>query len=494
MDDENRKLREELLRLKGGDSSSSTTNNHTTNVYNVKKRHNISSTLSNTNGFDRELGRNMSPSAGSSTLVERLTHENAELRRDLGAQISMLTSRNREKERLYQEIEELKLGARRGDGSRSAAGDSIFERSISRAHGRSASRVSDVTKATQISDTERDMLEAKNGELRDQNAKLRLELQGMERAINSVLDELEGYDQLKIEIEKQAQTCDEHRQDTQAMQRERDEALKHQEDIELEMQDLKAEAQDRIDALEEELDQKDQVMRRLKAEISNQAEQSDALGSEVRSLNERILRVGEDMRSKIKKIEDLEIEIEAINRETEAIDKDFHEEKDKNARLLVQQESSQNEISFLREEQDEHVIKIGDLEDSINNLQNSLNSERERTKDLDSRLAEERHQREVIGSKEKQEVQKIVNDLNREASNAKEESRKLKKTLQSSEIDAAAVKERLAELEKNLREALGDSNGTRSSFLTVSNFLSLVETLLTRFSQSPSCKSSLNPH
>lgn len=438
----------------------------------------MSSTVSRTNTFDREFDRSTSVSGVSNTSVARLTHENADLRRDLVAQISMLTSRNREKERLYQEIEELKLGVRRGDGSCSVAGDSIFERSVSRAHGRSSSRISEFTKATQISDNERELLETKNGELRDQNSTLKLEVQALERQMDPLLDELDRYDRLRLDhdklrldYEKVSQEFEEAIQDLQRMQSERDVEIKSVEDLHVRIQNLKAEGQGRIDSLEEELYQKDQIQQRLQADLSNQAEQfseqSAALDTEFRSLKERFLRVGEDLRGKVKRIEELEIEIEAITRETEAIDKVYHEEKDKNARLNVQQESSQDEISFLRDEQEAHVIKIGDLENIVNNLQNNLNSEKERTKDLDSRLAEERHQREVIGSKEKQDVKKMMNDLNREASNAKEESRKLKKSLHSSEIEATAVKERLMELESNLREALGDSNGTRSSFLTV---------------------------
>ncbi|MCJ1468998.1 Anucleate primary sterigmata protein B [Pseudocyphellaria aurata] len=462
-DEENRKLREELWRRKS-DTSTTTTNN-ATDMYHITKRHQTSS-LTHTESSDRGGGLD---SAASSTLVEQLRHENAELRREVGAQTSMLTSRNREKERLYQEIEELKLGARRGD-TRSVVGDSIFERSASRAHGRSASRASDMTKVTQISDAEREALEIKNGELRDQINESKLLNQALERHIGVLLDELEQSDTMKADYVKLQQIYDEDvegaTEDLQRMQSERDEALKYQEVIEGDMQDLKEEAQERLNALEEELNRKTQDLQRSHEENADLGEQSDALAKEIRSLQDRMQRAQEDMRSKVKKIQDLGIEIEAINRENEIIDKDYHEEKDKNARLTIQQESSQNEIAFLREEQDGDKIKIGDLEDHVNNLKASLSSEKDRCRDLDSRLAEERHQREIIGGKEKQEVQKMINDLNREASGAQEESRKLKKSLQASEIDATTFKERLMELESNLREALGDANGTRSSFLT----------------------------
>ena len=141
-DEDNLRLRDEIRRLRS-DASSTTTNNHAANVYNVSRRQKLSSTVSYSNVSDREPDRNGAFSAASSTLVEQLRHENAELRREVGAQTSMLTSRNREKERLYQEIEDLKLGARHG--TRSVAGDSIFDRSASRAQGRPASRGSDQT-------------------------------------------------------------------------------------------------------------------------------------------------------------------------------------------------------------------------------------------------------------------------------------------------------------------------------------------------------------
>lgn len=467
-DEDNRRLRDEILRLKS-DASSTTTNNHAANVYHVSRQQKLASTVSYNSVSDRDHDRNGAFSQSSGTLVEQLRHENAELRREVGAQTSMLTSRNREKERLYQEIEDLKLGARHG--TRSVAGDSIFERSASRAVGRPASRGSDQTRATQMSDNERDAYELKNGQLRDQNAGLKLEVHDLTRKLEELLDELEQLDAVKIEHEELKQLYDNDvglaTEDLKAMQHERDEALRGQEEMEAELQDLKAEGNERIGALEEEVDQKNQEIQRLHNELSNHVEDSEALRKEVRTLSESILRVEEEIEMKNKRTRDLQLELEELSQEADAMDKDLREERDKNTKLNVQLESGQSEIAFLREEQDGDKIKIGDLEDAVNNLKASLTSEKERTKDLEARLAEERHQREVIGSKEKQDVQKMMNDLNREASAAKDESRKLKKNLQSLEIEATSYKERLTELENNLREALGDPNGTRSSFITI---------------------------
>ena len=466
-DEDNAKLREDLRRLKSDDSSM-TTNNQAANVYHVNRRQKNSSTVSFNEISDHRQDRNGGSSAVSSTLVEQLRHENAELRREVGAQTSMLTSRNREKERLYQEIEDLKLGSRHG--TRSIAGDSIFERSASRAHARPASRASDQTRTTQMSDAERDAYEFRNGQLRDQNAGLKLEIHELTKKLEELLDELEQYDVMKIEHEDLRQLYDNDvglaTEDLKIMQAERDEALRLQEDMEVELQDLKAEGNERIGALEEEVDDKNQELQSLHNELSNNAEDSEALRKEVRTLSESILRVEEEIEGKSKRVRDLELELEELGREADSMDKDLREERDKINKLTVQQESGQNEIAFLREEQDGDKIKIGDLEDALNNLKASLSSEKDHVMDLETRLAEERHQREVIGGKEKQEVQQMTNDLNRELSSAQEESGRLKKSLQSREIEASSFKERLTELENHLRELLGDPNGTRSSFLT----------------------------
>lgn len=463
-DEENRKLRGEISRLNNNHSSTGTHNS-------LNKRHQTSSTYPLSPGLGGPLEREGSFSAASSTLVEQLTHENAELRREVGAQTSMLTSRNREKERLYQEIEDLKLALRRADGTRSIAGDSIFERSASRAHGRSASRASDVTGLTQMSDAERDSYETKNGELRDHISELKLHMQDLSRKYHTCLAELERADMTKFAYENLKRDynddIDAATQDIRQMQAERNEELRLREEVEGQLEDLKADAQEKLDQLDDELAQKDEDLQRLQNEMRNRNEESNALRNEVRSMSEGLIRVEEDAQTKIKRIQELELENEELNRELESQEKALYEVNRKVEKLTIQQESSQSEIAFLREEQDGDKIKNSDLESALKTVQGSLESERDRMKDLEARLADERHQREIIGSKEKQEVQKIMNDLNREASSARDETRLLKQTLQTRELEASTWKQRLEELENSIREALGDINGTRSSFLTV---------------------------
>ena len=474
-DEDNRKLRDEIFRLRSESvvSGGGAGLNHTTNIYHITKKRQGSPTRPRSGMSERVDDRGGSFSAAS-TLVDDLRresdllrHENAELRREVGAQTSMLTSRNREKERLYQEIEDLKLGHRRGG---SMAGDSILERSASRTRERPQSRGSELTRVTAIMpDAEREDLENKNAELRDKVNSEKLANQELQKELDSCMEDFET----AIESKRQAEVLVDELQhelaaaesDLQTMQADRDEALKGQEEVEIEFENLRKEAQEEIDALEADAEERAVETEGLQVELANQAENFNALQAEMRAMSEALVGLEDDHDLKTRRIQELERELEDANRELNGMEKAMHEANNKINRLTVQQESSQGEIAFLREEQDGDKIKIGDLESALKNAENAVRDEKERVRELEQRLASERHQREVIAGKEKQEVQKYINELNREASNAKDDARRLRKNLSSREVEATEWKERLLELENNLRETLGDLNGTRSTFL-----------------------------
>ncbi|KAH8687301.1 hypothetical protein BGZ60DRAFT_558596 [Tricladium varicosporioides] len=474
-DEDNKKLREEIFRLKTETSSASGIPglNHTTNIYNITKKRQVSPSRPRSGMSDRLEDRNGTFSAAS-TLVddlrrdcEQLRHENAELRREVGAQTSMLTSRNREKERLYQEIEDLKLGQRRGGGS--VAGESILERSASRAHVRSTSRASAITRNTDVTDVEREEFENRNAELRDRINSLKIHNQDLQRELESCMEDFET----AVEQKKQAETLATELQealevaenDLLTMQTDRDEALQGQEEAEIMFESLRKEAQEELDGFAAEAEEAQAEIERLQTELADTTENFNSLQNEMREMSEGVVRLEDDHEQKTRRIQDLERDLEEANRELEQMEKDLVEANSKINRLTVQQESAQGEITFLREEQDGDKIKIGDLEAAVRHQEQTVSEERERIRELEERLATERHQREVVAGKEKQEVQQYINELNREASGAKDESRRLRKNLTSREVEAAEWKQRLMELENNLREALGDLNGTRSSLL-----------------------------
>ncbi|KAK3994479.1 hypothetical protein QBC44DRAFT_322735 [Cladorrhinum sp. PSN332] len=475
-DEDNRRLRDEIFRLRqevsspaGGPSNLSSSYHH-----NRRQREHTVSPGRPTTSFS-ELDN---ATATSTTLVddlrresEQLRHENAELRREVGAQTSMLTSRNREKERLYQEIEDLKMAQRRGGPAPSTI-DSLLERSASRAgvHERSHSRASGGTRVTTaLDDMDREDLENKLAEMRDKNNELKLLNQDLQRELDACMEDFET----AVEAKKQAEELvaalqediDAAMNDLMALQTERDEALQEHANLENEFEALRKEAQEEIDALEAEGDQKSTEIERLQLDLADRTENFDALQEEMRKMSDALVRLEDEQEAKLKSIQQLEQELGDANKELEELEAKLIEANDKANRLSVQQESSQGEIAFLREEQEGDKIRIGDLEAALANVEQIVRDEKDRARELEQRLATERRQREMVANKEKEEIQQFVNDLNREASNAKDEVRRLRKSLSSREVEATEWKERLIELENNLREALGDLNGTRSSLL-----------------------------
>ena len=448
-DEDNKRLREEIAKLRNEAHSQSRSS--------LKKQRMADSVVSRSSSSD---GRNgVAGGLGAEQLeLDRLRHEVSELQKMIGAQASTLTSRNKEKERLYQEIEDLKIGRMGGLGVRSVAGDSIFERSASRA--RSNSRASNGTRFSRVSDPEREGFEAKIGELRDEVSALKLENQNLKGQVDEIVAELDA-------VDSQAQAdADQFNEELQLLTVERDDALAAADELDNAFQNLKAEAQEEIDGLGDELDAKVEECARLEEELRAQEENVRALQNEMRSASEGLVRLEKDSQHNRALYKNVQAELGDASRELESMEKNLAEADSKIQRLTVQQESSHNQIAFLREEQDGDKIKIGDLEGVLQSTHLNLNAERDKSKELERRLAEERHQREVVGSQEKQEVQRVINDLNREAGAAKDETRRIKKALSSKELEANTWKERLMELEDGLREVFGNPSESRSSLLS----------------------------
>ncbi|KAJ2983077.1 hypothetical protein NUW58_g6310 [Xylaria curta] len=481
-DDDNRKLRDEIFAIKqemSGSIPGGGGMHHTTNIYNItrKPRQTSPSRSRPVSGLSGEADQTNSLSQAS-TLVEelrreseKLRHENAELRREVGAQTSMLTSRNREKERLYQEIEDLKLAQRRGGPAPSTL-DSLFDRSASRvgAHDRPISRGSGRSRlTTTMEDLDAEALENKIAEQRDKMNELKFKNQELQRELETCMADFEEAVEMKRQAEENAAAVQEELENTMndlmTIQAERDEALQDQAAWENKFADLQEEAQQLVNELEGEADQKTEEIHRLQIELQDRSDNFEALQEEMRSMTESLIRLEDEQVKTQKRIEQLEQELADSGKELEDLEAQLLESNEKAQRLSVQQESSQGEIAFLREEQEGDKIRIGDLEAALANAQHIIADERDRARELDQRLANERKQRELVANREKEEVQQIINDLNREASAAKEEARILRKSLGNREVEATQWKERLIELENNLREALGDLNGTRSSLL-----------------------------
>jgi chromosome segregation ATPase len=469
-DAEREQLRDELQRMREQNQQGqqhSLTNNHMKHVFNSRKIYTTHTTRSNSGSDVNEQPPTISIDGTSGTYVEHLQTDNEKLQRDLHAQASMLTSRNRENLRLREENEGLKLTIRRGDAA-SIAGDSILERSISRNHMRSVSRASHATRMSQVSDPERDReredMERKLSALRDELSQAKLQYKELDDQLNGHLDLLEQTENKTLALQQEYDTQNE---DLQRLSTERDEILEELQEKDQECEDIRQQALETIQRLESEIELKEQECNRLLQDIENVTEDFNALQQEMKNVSESLLQLEDDRDASLRKIQNLEAELEDANQELGRQDKLLSEEKSKNERTEIQLESCQGEVDFLREEQEGDKIKIGELELALNGAHVAIQEEKERFRDLEERVSEERHQRDALDTQEKQEVDRVMTDLNTQLAKLKEDNRKLRKSLSGKEVEATQWKQRLDELETNLREALGDLKGTRTSMLKV---------------------------
>ncbi|KAI9722414.1 MAG: Anucleate primary sterigmata protein B [Chrysothrix sp. TS-e1954] len=365
-----------------------------------------------TNGFRPNSGRSTVSREGASlsgtTLVGHLKQENADLRRDLGAQTSMLTSRNRERERLQQEIEDLKITHRRGDFAGSSAGDSVLDRSVSRANNRSVTG----QKPSPMGDLEREEYEALHGSLRDDNAALRMRCQDIQRELNELANDTEHVDILRND---------------------RDEALQ----LLSEERDFAAET---IDRLELDVERKEQDIHNLLADLRTREDESGVLQREIQEISEGLDRVVEDCENSQSTIQELRDSLSNADGEIENLEQALRDGNAANERLEVEAESQQNEITFLREEQEGDKIKIGDLEAALKSARASAREEQDRLREFE--------------------------ELDAEVRKAHEETRRMQKALHAQADEAENAQKGFVEFEQGIRQAFGMSDEQRDELVS----------------------------
>jgi len=420
------------------------------------------------------------------TQLNQARRENEELRREVSAQTSMLTSRNREKELLYAEIEDLKICMRNGgqapafeSASRapSVFSERLLERSVSRSGGVASAAGTHVSAVTE---SEREDFENTNGALRDRVSELRLKNQDLEQQIEEVFQELE---QRREELDAAADEVDMAHTELQEMQNERNEALQQREEIELDFEQLKEEAEEELRRLEDELDLRGNEILRLEDDIRLKEEDFSAMQRELRNVSDAVVRFEDqqdinqgEIRRYEERIQDLERTIHENEQEMNVLENTLRENNEKIERLTVQGESAKGEIAFLREEQDGDKIRFGELQSKIKQLEAAVEDERDKVRDARAQIDSERNQREQHGGLRQQEWERRLNEKSQELTATKDEIRRLKSKVCSREDEAKAWKERLEDLERGLREALGDLGGTRTGLMQVGHIHPLMTT------------------
>lgn len=385
-----------------------------------------------------------------------------ELKRETVAQAAMLTSRNRERERLYNEIEDLKLHQLRGERVSSTTGDSRRDRAGLRGRAGSGSRTSGDTATTVLSDVERSLYEHKLGQLRGEVSHLKLSNQELEKRLGDCLDDLEHAEMNRLAREKEFELeLNVVARELRHANRDREQAATFKLELEADYENLKREAQQEMGNMEAELERSRAELRQVKRDLSNRSDSFNALQTEMRSLSEVVLRLEDDQRARSRQVRNLQEELHDAHGEMASLERSLREANAKIERYTVQQESTQNEIAFLREEQDADKIKIGDLESALKGARGSVEK-------LETQIRDEKHEHDVAIKDLKQEAEKRVDEVRHQLAGAEEECQRLRKMVTTTEAEAIEWKNRFHEFEDGLSAALGEQNGTDASLIRVS--------------------------
>ena len=374
-------------------------------------------------------------------MVKHLTEVNGELLREVKAQTSMLTSRNRERDLLTQQIEELKLRNR----DREQLSQQLEDLKAGlRTHKRSSSHGSSVSKS------ERDHYEDRIGTLRDEMAVLRL-------ADLSAAKKLQA----------QRKECDELHA-----------IANHLDDVLVKKGDHIENLNETIKALEKE---------------------AEKLRNEVRMLDNGIAHIEADCQTKVRRIEELEAENEDMSHELESIEKALVEANGKNQKLSVELESRQGECAFLREEQDGTMLKIGALEAALKTTETSLTNEKHRASDIEGRLSDlEDSLRKTIDNPTADRATIITTittlrheldtsttqltqtrqTLSKQEQDSKATIQQLESTLLSEQNHATDLASRITELQKVLDKTIHESEKIRTTLSETEHLLNHRSALL----------------
>jgi chromosome segregation ATPase len=295
-------------------------------------------------------------SGDDSADVTILKREIEELRKESVAQTQVLSARNREREQLYTELEELKLQHMRNGREPSAApnGDSGHED-----------------------------CEATVNELRDRLTEMRIQNQDQRDELESALRDLEQLDQDKLDAHEDYQLeMDRLQEVIDQLVKERDEIAVAKEETERvadeldqEIEALVKEAQEKMAYQEREIRVRDEDLMSMKTDMQ---EALDKAYMDIESLEETVM-------NKNARIENLRNQLQDIEEEHQKLMDKYDENIQQGSRLQVQQEVSARELQFLREEADNSALKVADfqsLERKLLDAERKLSRESARVKEL----------------------------------------------------------------------------------------------------------------
>ena len=285
-----------------------------------------------------------------------LKREIEELRKESVAQTQVLSARNREREQLYTELEELKLQHMR--------------------NGRE-------TNTTMNGDSGHEDCEATINELRDRLTEMRIqnqdqrdELDGAFRDLEQLgQDKLDAHEDYQVEIDRLQEVIDQLVKECDDLREAKEETERVADELDQEIESLVKEAQEKMAYQEREIRVRDEDLIAMKTDMQ---EALDKAYLDIESLEETVM-------NKNARIENLRDQLQDLEEEHGKLIQKYEDNIQQGSRLQVQQEVSARELQFLREEADNSALKVADfqnLERKLLDAERKASREAGRVKEL----------------------------------------------------------------------------------------------------------------
>jgi len=318
--------------------------------------------------------------------VAVLKREVEELRKESVAQTQVLSARNREREQLYQELEELKLQTMRNGREPTVAinGDQGHEE-----------------------------CEATINELRDRLTEMRIKNQDQRDELEGALRDLEHVEQEKadaqedyqVEIDRLQDVIDQLVKECDELREAKEESDRVADELDQEIDSLVKEAQEKMAYQEREIRIRDEDLIAMKNDMQDAL---DKAYLDIESLEETVL-------NKNARIENLRDQLQEIEEEHARLLQRYEDNIQQGSRIQVQQEVSARELQFLREEADNAALKMADfqaMEKKLMESQRKLQQESLKVKELEAKIEIFEADQGRADSEAEEKLKKQVEELN----------------------------------------------------------------------------------
>ncbi|GAA5974673.1 hypothetical protein JCM11641_007052 [Rhodosporidiobolus odoratus] len=335
--------------------------------------------------------------------VERLEQESSSLRSQVSAQLTMLTTRNDEKQHLQVQVEELKADC------------AALENELDHAQ-----RERERSREERAEEGDRGDLADDLNRHRDRATALSLELEDTKTQLDAKEREIE---ELLAELDERAA---QHDDDVAKVEGEWRDEVERARAAEAEAKQLLEDKEADVDELANRVEQLMQQLAKKEADMAADQEEVEALTHDLQKLGAQIFELEGEIEQKDAEVDTLKNDLAAVDKELEdkqqvheqvvaALKEKLNTTKARHSELTIQHESASTERAFLSSKVEDLALANAKLEEEKRQLQDEaeeiMRALRKEEDDRDEDATEAERMRREIETKWNREVEELEQDL-----------------------------------------------------------------------------------